>query len=114
MPGITGIIGEDLRCENKGSLDTMVKCLLHEQFYTSGGYTNEQLGLWIGWTADTDSFSNCSPIWNEKKDICLIFSGEEFSDRADINGLKSKGHDFDPESASYLVHMYEELGPKFF
>jgi len=54
------------------------------------------------------------PIWNEKKDICLIFSGEDFTDLDEIAGLRSRGHDFLLGNASYLVHLYEETGTKTF
>jgi asparagine synthase (glutamine-hydrolysing) len=54
------------------------------------------------------------PIWNERKDICLVFSGEDFTDLGEIEGLRAQGHEFDSENASYLVHFYEELGDKFF
>jgi asparagine synthase (glutamine-hydrolysing) len=53
------------------------------------------------------------PIWNETKDICLIFSGEDFTDATNIEFLKAIGHEFDSENASYLVHLYEEKGPGF-
>jgi asparagine synthase (glutamine-hydrolysing) len=54
------------------------------------------------------------PVWNEEKNICLIFSGEDFRDRSEIDQLRSKGHRFEPTNASYLVHFYEEMGLKFF
>ena len=59
------------------------------------------------------SFADCLPIWNEKKDICLLFSGEDFTDQADIDALRRRGHEFGPDDASYLVHLYEEMGCAF-
>src|SRR5262249_7658071 len=44
---------------------------------------------------------------NERRDVCLIFSGEEYSDPAAVRKLQSNGHAFDP-GPSYLVHRYEE------
>ncbi len=94
-------------------LDIMVKAMMHEPFFGSGTHVEERLGLWVGWTTHKDSFADCLPIWNEGRDVCLIFSGEEFADPGEIEGLKSRGHRFTPEDASYLVHQYEELGDKF-
>jgi asparagine synthase (glutamine-hydrolysing) len=42
-----------------------------------------------------------------------MFSGEDFRDLAEIEDLKVRGHECDPENASYLVHLYEEKGIKF-
>jgi asparagine synthase (glutamine-hydrolysing) len=70
-------------------------------------------GLWLGWVNHEGSFSDCLPIWNEKKDICLFFSGEDFADQADINALRMRGHEFGSDDASYLVHLYEEMGCEF-
>ena len=92
----------------------MVKCMMHEPFYISGNYINESLGLWIGWVAHKGSFSGEMPIWNESKDVCLVFSGEDFTDVSDIANLRAKGHWFNAGSADYLAHLYEEKGDKFF
>jgi len=53
-------------------------------------------------------------VWNETRDVCLVFSGENFGDQSQIDELKAKGHRFNGENASYLVHLYEELGFDFF
>jgi asparagine synthase (glutamine-hydrolysing) len=113
MPGIVGIIGKGSNKENVLTLQQMMKCMIHESFYTSGTYINERLGIWVGWVCHEESFSDCMPVWNETKDVCLLFSGEDFIDESYINNLKTKGHHFDPENASYLVHLFEEMGLKF-
>ena len=113
MSGIAGIIGINSHEENSAALDAMVKCMMHEQFYTSGTYVNEKLGLWIGWVNHEGSFADCMPAWNETKDICVIFSGEDFADIGEIEHLRARGHDCNSENASYLVHLYEEMGLKF-
>src|SRR5712664_3681851 len=113
MPGITGIIGKGSEQRSRAAIDAMVQCMRHEPFYTSGTYTNGAMGLWIGWTSLGGSFADCLPIWNEQKDICLIFSGEVFSDGEESGFLKSRGHQFEAENASYLVHLYEEIGLDF-
>jgi asparagine synthase (glutamine-hydrolysing) len=91
----------------------MVKCLKHEPFYSDDTYINEELGLWTGWACHKGAFEDCLPIWNEKKDICLLFSGEDFADRADVDALRMRGHEFGSDDASYLVHVYEEIGCGF-
>jgi len=113
MPGIVGIVSQRPPQEHYGLLKSMVKCLIHEPFYTNGTYINEELGLWSGWACHDGTFGDCLPIWNEKKDICLLFSGEDFADQAEIDALRMRGHEFASEDASYLVHLYEEMGYEF-
>ena len=113
MSGIIGFIGIGDPAENASALHLMVKSMVHEPFYTSGIYVNEQLGIWTGWVGHKDSFADCMPVWNETKDVCLIFSGEDFINRGEIEHLRAKGHDCELDNASYLVHFYEEMGLKF-
>jgi asparagine synthase (glutamine-hydrolysing) len=113
MPGIAGIISQRPSEQYDALVKSMVKCLMHEPFYVSGTYTNEKLGLSGGWTCHKGAFDDCLPIWNEKKDICLLFSGEDFADQADIDALRMRGHQFGSDDASYVVHLYEEMGCEF-
>ena len=113
MPGIVGIISHRSSQEYPALVKSMVKCLIHEAFYTDGAYVNEELGLWSGWACYKGAFGDCLPIWNEKKDICLLFSGEDFTDQTDIDALRMRGHEFGSDDASYLVHLYEEVGYEF-
>src|SRR6266540_1533119 len=113
MPGIVGIISQRRSEQYSDLVKSMAKCLMHESFYTGGTYVNEELGLWLGWVNHEGSFSDCLPIWNEKNDICLFFSGEDFADQADIDALRTRGHKFGSDDASYLVHLYEEMGCAF-
>ncbi len=113
MPGIAGIISKEGHADAASSVDRMVQCMMHEPFYTSGTYVNGRLGIGVGWTCHPGSFSDCLPVWNERRDIALIFSGEDFADGKEIKRLREKGHEFNPDNASYLVHRYEEMGLKF-
>ncbi len=91
----------------------MTNAMLHEPFYSSGHYVDQSLNLWIGWVAHRESFADCMPVWNEKKDVCLIFSGEHFADTGEIEHLRARGHECNSDDARYLVHQYEELGLRF-
>src|SRR5947207_11362416 len=114
MPGIVGIVSQRPSEQYYALVKSMVKCLVHEPFYTDGTYINEELGLWSGWACHEGTFGDCLPIWNEKKDICLLFSGEDFADQADIDALRMRGHEFGSDDASYLVRLYGEIGCAFF
>jgi asparagine synthase (glutamine-hydrolysing) len=110
---MVGLIGQGSADSNTCNLGRMMNCMRHESFYSSGTYINKQLGVWIGWVNRCGSFTDCMPVWNETSDACLIFSGEHFGDSSEIDRLRLQGHRFDSENASYLVHLYEEMGLSF-
>jgi asparagine synthetase B (glutamine-hydrolysing) len=66
------------------------------------------MGVYAGWVGHKGSFSDCMPAWNEKKDCCLLFSGENFADPGLKGELRKRGHRFDSSKADYLIHLYEE------
>ena len=114
MPGLAGIIGPGKPEIAGAMLPQMVECMMHESFYSKGTYQDDQMGIWVGWVAHKNSFADGMPVWNEKKDIGLILSGEDFTDPDEIQSLRSRGHEIGQENASYLVHLYEEFGEAFF
>ncbi|MFX0136120.1 MAG: hypothetical protein ACFFDN_20940, partial [Candidatus Hodarchaeota archaeon] len=114
MPGITGIISNYFAEQNKNDLQLMINSMMHETIYNFGSNINEELGIYLGWVCHKGSFVDCMPIWNEKKDKCLLFYGENFSDREIIDSLKKNGHEFNSDNASYLIHLFEEKGDDFF
>jgi asparagine synthase (glutamine-hydrolysing) len=97
----------------KSDVDLMISSMMHESFYSSGRYIDKKIGVSVGWVCHKGSFSDCMPIWNETNDVCLFFSGEDFTDASDIKALAAKGHQFDTDNISYLVHLYEEMGLPF-
>lgn len=113
MPGITGFITSRVSPRNKIDLQVMVDSIMHEQFYRSDVYINEDLGLFLGWVCLKGSFSDCMPIWNEKKDKLLFFYGEDFQSPDIIENLRRRDHDFCHNNASYIIHLYEEHGKGF-
>ena len=86
----------------------MVEAICHESFYVTGTCVDEALGVYVGWAARKNSFSDGMPLRNERGDVSLIFSGEEYPEPGTALGLKGRGHEFDTEGPSYLVHLFEE------
>ena len=113
MPGIVGIISKRSREETEHNLHIMIKCMMHEPAYNLGTYINDQLGFYVGWVCHKDSFADCMPVFNEQKDMVLIFSGENFPEQELEGSLKRQGHEFKPSNASSLIHQYEEEGEDF-
>lgn len=114
MPGITGIISRESREKNIEDVRLMTNSMMHETFYKAGTYSNDELGLYVGWVCQEKSFSDCMPVFNERRDLVLIFTGENFVDKRVTDELKNHGHEFDCSSASYLIHLYEEDEKRFF
>jgi asparagine synthase (glutamine-hydrolysing) len=114
MPGITGIIGGGGNAErHTAEVADMVEAMRHDRSYSTGTYVNASIGIYVGWAAHAGSFADCMPVWNEARDICLIFTGEDFRDRDAIDALRARGHEFDERTASYLIFLYEEAGASF-
>jgi asparagine synthase (glutamine-hydrolysing) len=85
----------------------MLEILRHESFYVTGTWIDETAGIYVGWTARERSFSDGMPVQNERGDMTLVFSGEEYPEPNTVQSLKERGHQF-KKGSSYLVHLYEE------
>ena len=108
MPGIVGLITKQPRKWAEPQLTRMVQSMQHEPFYVSGTWIDETLGVYIGWVARENSFSDGMPVRNERGDAILVFSGEDYPQSGTARGLKERGHSFEDGGSSYLVHLYEE------
>jgi asparagine synthase (glutamine-hydrolysing) len=86
----------------------MAKTLLHEDFYLAGTWAEELQSVYIGWVAREGSFSDGMPVRNERGDLVLAFSGEEFPEPGTAQRLKAQGHELELDGPSYLVHLYED------
>jgi asparagine synthase (glutamine-hydrolysing) len=108
MPGIVGLITKMPRELAEPQLMRMVEAIRHESFYTTGILVDESLGVYVGWAVLKNAFSDGMPLRNERGDVCLVFSGEEYRDRETARGLRKRGHLLDLDGPAYLVHLYEE------
>jgi asparagine synthase (glutamine-hydrolysing) len=108
MPGIVGIITRMPRSEAEPRLQRMVRSMLHEPFYTSGTWIDEEIGVYAGWVARQGSFSDGMPVCSESGNEVLVFSGEEYCEPGTALGLREAGHAVDLDGPSYLVHLAED------
>jgi len=108
MPGIIGLITRKPRAWAEVQLLSMVQSLRHESFYEIGTWIDEKLGVYIGWVARKNSFADGMPLRNERGDVVLVFSGEEYPEPGTAELLKSQGHSLEAGGPSYLVHLSEE------
>src|SRR5437667_2319827 len=108
MPGIVGLITRMPRKRAEQNLLRMVESVRHESFYRAGTWVDEEFGVYVGWTAHQNSFAAEMPLCNERGDVRLIFSGEEYPESGIARRLKERGHTLDDKGPCYLVHLYEE------
>ena len=106
MPGLVGLITRLSRQDAELRLQKMMKEVHHEDFYDSGTWSDESLGVYVGWNLPKNSFCEGMPLQNPTRDVCLIFSGEEYSDRR--TSSKSKKAANGVAESSYLLEDYEQ------
>ena len=108
MPGIVGFVTRMPRERAEPELLRMVEALRHESSYATGTWVDESLGVYVGWATRKNSFSDGMPICNERGDVVLVFSGEEYPEPGTARKLKERGHGLQADGPAYLVHLYEE------
>lgn len=104
MPGTIGFMTRMPHAQARAE----VKALQHENFYVTGMWADESLGVYVGWMARKVCFCDGMPLRNERKDVLLVFSGEEFPEPGTAQRLKERGYEPDATGPGYLVHPYEE------
>src|SRR5438309_5165641 len=108
MPGIVGLITRMPREQAEPVLLRMVETLRHENFYVTGTWVDEALGVYVGWVARKNSACESMPLRDERGDVVLVFSGEEFPEPGTERRLEARGRPADPAAPSYLVQLYEQ------
>jgi asparagine synthase (glutamine-hydrolysing) len=108
MPGIVGLITRMPAERARRELCGMVETLCHESSYVTGIRTDADLGVYVGWVARRGSLSDGMPLRNERSDVCLTFSGEDFPEPGTVARLRERGHSVNIEGPAYLVHLFEQ------
>ena len=107
MPGIVGLITQRPGAQAEAQLQQMMAAMRHESSYSTGTWVDESLGAYVGWVARPDSFSDKMPLEDEKGNLVLFFSGEEYPEPGTVAGLRQRGHAIKEKPADYLVHIAE-------
>jgi asparagine synthase (glutamine-hydrolysing) len=107
MPGIVGLITRMPRKQASRQLELMVESICHEPFYRMGSWEVESLGVYVGWVTRDSAACDGMPLRNERGDMGLVFSGEEFPMPGTARRLRERGHEFGG-GQTHLIHLYEE------
>jgi asparagine synthase (glutamine-hydrolysing) len=108
MPGIAGCITRLPRAFAEVQVKRMTNAMIHDRSCRAGVWSDERLGVYVGWVAREGSFADAMPVQNERRDAVLVFSGEEFPSPDTAQRLRAQGHAFEASGPAYLVHLYEE------
>ena len=116
MCGIAGIYNIDNRdAVDTSTLRRMASSLSHRGPDEKGFFMNENIGLAHTRLSIIDLSGGSQPIFNEDRNLCVIFNGEIFNYIELKENLKKKGHKFYTQSdTEIIVHMYEEYGKDCF
>lgn len=110
MCGITGFISTRSKKEKKAIIKQMNKRIEHRGPDAEGIYVDDEIALGHKRLSIIDLNTGNQPIYNEEKNIVIIFNGEIYNFQELRDKLKRK-HKFKTNSdTEVLVHGYEEWG----
>ena len=108
MPGIVGLITDMPQARATRQLERMLAAVCHESFYRTGTWVDESLGVYAGWVEHGSSNLQVRPLSNERGEVVLVFSGQEYSEPGAFQETGKNGHGVEAGGGSYLVRQYEE------
>ena len=71
MPGLAGLITRMPRERAEADLLRMIEAQRHESWYASGTWSDEGLGVYIGWMEGSESVAKGMPLFSEGRDLML-------------------------------------------
>lgn len=113
MCGILGIIHLDGSPHPSRLIDTLTDLLHHRGPDGRGIYIHQKSGVALGHRrlSIIDLHTGDQPIYNETKEIVIVFNGEIYNYQKLRAELMADGHRFYTESdTEVLVHLYEKHG----
>ncbi|MEW6096778.1 MAG: asparagine synthase (glutamine-hydrolyzing) [bacterium] len=115
MCGICGIYNFDPQQKvDSKLLKRMCDVVKHRGPDDEGIYINNNIGLGHRRLSIIDLAQGHQPMYNEDKNICVVFNGEIYNYMPLRNELIDKGHIFTTNSdTEVIVHLYEEKGEEF-
>lgn len=114
MCGICGIAFIDDRSPEEGLLLRMNRKLVHRGPDDEGYFIAPGIGFGMRRLKVIDLETGGQPMFNENKDVCVVYNGEIYNFQELREELEKSGHLFHSKSdTEVLVHLYEEYGIGF-
>ncbi len=97
--------------DNKDLVKRMCESLRHRGPDSEGFFFNDKVGLGIRRLRIIDLVTGDQPIYDERREICVIHNGEIYNFRSLRRDLEKKGHRFYTKTdTEVIVHLYEDHG----
>lgn len=111
ISGFTGSIAENISEDKEAVLKRMMDKIAHRGPDQAGTYVDEEAALGFRRLSIIDLDHGSQPMFNESRDIAIVFNGEIYNHRELREELMAKGHVFaNNADTEVLVHGYEEYG----
>lgn len=115
MCGFVGILDKTSKKEKKQTIKLMADKIIHRGPDSEGYYVDDNVALGFRRLSIIDLEGGDQPLYNEHKDIVLVFNGEIYNYQEIKKDLLTKGHQFRTNTDSeVIVHGYEEYGCEIF
>ena len=115
MCGIVGLIDKNSKNTKKKIIKNMADKIIHRGPDAEGYFVDDYIALGHRRLSIIDLKGGDQPLYNETKDIALIFNGEIYNYKTIREELINKGHKFKTNTDSeVIVHGYEEYGCELF
>ena len=113
MCGICGFINKWDKKRKEKNLDLMLKRIIHRGPDGEGKYIDEDIALGHRRLSIIDIDGGSQPIYNEDKNLVIIFNGEIYNYKDLKEDLVKCGHKFSTNTdTEVILHGYEEYGEK--
>ncbi len=112
MCGVSGFIGRTREeIDREAVLKSMMDKIVHRGPDQEGMFVDEQVALGFRRLSIIDLDHGMQPMFNETKDVVIVFNGEIYNHLEIREDLIAKGHVFaNNADTECLVHGYEEYG----
>lgn len=111
MPGIAGVVSPLPSAARQ--LDLMLEAISGAGQHVEGRWSDERIGCHVGWTGLDLDTPSCVQAWNASGDVCVVFSGEEFTSPESRRICGHRPGQTSLDDAHYILARYEEHGPEF-
>ena len=113
MCGIAGIFAPDGEAPER-LVHAMVDRLVHRGPDGDGHHVDNGIALGMRRLAIIDVAGGDQPLYNERRDVVVVFNGEIYNHLELRRWLEGRGHELGSATdGAVLPHLYEELGPAF-
>lgn len=114
MCGICGYININNNNADENILKNMLNRIIHRGPDSEGSIVEKNVAIGMRRLKIIDIVRGDQPIFNEKKDVLIVFNGEIYNFLELRKELISKGHSFVTNcDTEVIVHLYEEEGLEF-